>query len=304
MSGLFSRILVAVDGSEPAKIAAAVAARLAREHGGELSLCFCVNWKPLIAQFESIGAVVDPTPTIDAMKERGRRLLAEAAMIAARSGVAARSRTAAGDPAVTIPALAREMASTLIVMGTHDGAGVQRLLVGGTTNAVLRRSSVPVLTVRPGIVLADETRRCFERILVATDGSDRSAGAVETAVALAPADRRELIFCSVAEVERTSVSQAQGAVERALDSARTHGARAQGRVLVGSPGVMLAEAARSAQADLIVLGAHGGGDASRDSLGSVAERIVRTAPLPVLMVHATAKGIASRGATRHEASLV
>jgi nucleotide-binding universal stress UspA family protein len=136
MSGLFSRILVAVDGSEPAKIAAAVAARLAREHGGELSLCFCPNWKPLIAQFESIGAVVDPTPTIDALKERGRQLLTEATAIAARIGVEARSRTAAGDPAITIPALAHELASTLIVMGTHDGAGVQRLLVGSMTNAV------------------------------------------------------------------------------------------------------------------------------------------------------------------------
>jgi len=303
MSGLFSRILVAVDGSEPAIIAAAVGARLAREHGGELSLCFCANWKPLIAQFESIGAVVDPTPTIDALKERGRRLLREATAIAARSGVKALARTAAGDPAVTIPELARETASTLIVMGTHDGAGVQRLLVGSTTNAVLRRSCVPVLTVRPGIVLADETRRCFQRILVATDGSDRSAGAVETAVTLAPEDRRELVFCSVAEAGRTSVGEAQAAVERALDHACAHGARAQGRVLAGSPGVVLPEAAQSARADLIVLGAHGCGEAAHDVLGSVAERIVRTAPLPVLIVRTT-PAIATRAAARQEGSLV
>jgi nucleotide-binding universal stress UspA family protein len=152
-----------------------------------------------------------------------------------------------------------------------------------------------VLTVRPGIVLAAETRRCFERVLVATDGSERSAAAVETAVALAPEDRRELVFCSVAEPDGTSVSAAQAAIERALDRARARGAHAEGRVLTGSPGVVLPEAAQRGHADLIVLGAHGCAEAGRDALGSVAERIVRTAPLPVLMVRTTAADVAADG---------
>jgi nucleotide-binding universal stress UspA family protein len=305
MSGLFSRILVAVDGSEPATVAAAVGARLAREHGGDLRLCFCVNWKPLIAQFESIGSVVDPTPTIEAIKERGRRLLAEAAALAARTGAKASCRCASGDPAVTILALAHEMASTLIVMGTHDGVGFQRLLVGSTTNAVLRRSPIPVLTVRPGIALADESRRCFERVLVATDGSDRSAGAVDAAIALPPEDRRELVFCSVARAGADGIAEAQGAVYRALENARVDRVPAAGCVLTGSPSVALAAVAQRERADLIVLGTHDRAQTDRGSLGSVAERIVRTAPLPVLTVRTAAvRGFETTGVTRHEASLV
>jgi nucleotide-binding universal stress UspA family protein len=308
MSGLFSRILVAVDGSEPSKVATAVAARLAREHGGDLLLCFCVNWKPLIAQFESIGAIVDPTPTIEAMKERGRSVIAEASEIAKRMGVDARSRTAAGDPTTTVLTLAYETGSTLIVMGTHDGAGVQRLLVGSTTTAVLRRSSIPVLMVRPGIALAGEARRCFERVLVATDGSERSAGAVETAITLPPEDRRELIFCSVAAVEPGEASNAmdpQAAVDPALTNARAHGAHAEGRVLMGHPSAALVAAAQREHADLIVLGTHGRAGADRVSLGSVAERIVRTAPLPVMIVRGAANpSLETSGVARPEASMV
>lgn len=286
MSDLFSRILVAVDGSEPAKLAAVVGARLAREHGGGLTFCFSVHWKPLIAQFESIGAIVDPTPTIDAMKERGQKLLAEATEIAAKFAVDARCRALLGEPASNILDLARETASSLIVIGTHDGAGAGRLLIGSTTNAVLRRSPIPVLAVRPGVRLADRARRCFERVLVATDGSEPAEAAVDAALALPAEDRRELVFCSVAEAGLAV--QAQTAVDRALANARVHCAVAQGRVLAGNPSAALAAEAQRKQVDLIVLGTHGRDGADSFALGSIAERIIRTAPLPVMVVRGPA----------------
>jgi nucleotide-binding universal stress UspA family protein len=317
MSGLFSRILAAVDGSEPAKVAVAVAARLAREHGGKLVLSYCANWRPLIAQFESTGSIIDPTPTIDAMKERGAKLLAEAAQIAQRFGVDARCRATQGEPASHILSLARETGSRLIVMGTHDGAGIQRLLIGSTTNAVLRRSTIPVLTVRPGIRIAAETRRCFERVLVATDDSESSAVAIDTALALPPDDRRELLFCSVADVDRVSAAsdfeepllgsrlaaQAQTIVDRALDKARARGIVAEGRVLEGRPGTALIAAAEREYFDLIVLGTHGRRGIDRILLGSVAERVIRTALLPVMIVRTTASTVFGTTAeARHEAA--
>jgi hypothetical protein len=44
---------------------------------------------------------------------------------------------------------------------------------------VLRGSTIPVLTVRPGMKIAGETRRCFERILVGIDDSEPSDAAVK-----------------------------------------------------------------------------------------------------------------------------
>lgn len=319
MSGVFTRILAAIDGSEPSNVAVTVAARLAREHGAQLVLCHCANWEPLIVQLQSIGAIVDPTPTIGAVKERGARVLAEAAGRAREFGVEVQSVVLQGDPPTGISALARETKSGLIVMGTHDGAGMQRLLIGSTTSAVLRRSTLPVLTVRPGIRVAPPVRRSFERILVATDDSALSAVAVETALAFPAEDRRELLFCSVADVDRVSAeidredplagsrlaAQAQTAVERALERARARGIAAQGRVLEGNPGAELVAAAERERVDLIVLGTHGRHGGERIALGSVAERIIRTAPLPVMIV---GSGVRSRddaaASANHQASLV
>ncbi|HTJ25416.1 MAG TPA: universal stress protein [Candidatus Limnocylindria bacterium] len=45
--------------------------------------------------------------------------------------------------------LERELAPDLVVMGTHGRRGLQRLVLGSTTESVLRRSTVPVVVV-PG----------------------------------------------------------------------------------------------------------------------------------------------------------
>lgn len=55
-----------------------------------------------------------------------------------------------GRPSDRILQLAEERSADLIVMGTHGGNFLTRALVGSTTNAVIRRSSCPVLTVLPG----------------------------------------------------------------------------------------------------------------------------------------------------------
>jgi hypothetical protein len=58
MDNVFSRIVVGVDDSEPATAAVAYAARLARDHGGELVLASVINWVSLIAQAGSDGAAI------------------------------------------------------------------------------------------------------------------------------------------------------------------------------------------------------------------------------------------------------
>ena len=61
-------------------------------------------------------------------------------------------------------------------------------------------------------------------------------------------------------------------------------------VLISStPADAIVEYARSAGVDLIVMGTHGRGNASPDTIGSVAERVVRTAPCPVVTVRHVAR---------------
>jgi nucleotide-binding universal stress UspA family protein len=55
----------------------------------------------------------------------------------------------------------------------------------------------------------------------------------------------------------------------------------------GPPAPKLADLARERKIDLIVMGTHGRGALARAILGSVADKVVRTAPCPVLVVHAS-----------------
>lgn len=296
MTSMFSRILVAVDASAPARLAVVLGARLAHEHDGDLLLCHCVDWMPIIAQLEASGAIIDPTPTVDAFNARATSLLTAAAECAARYGIQAKRGIVEGSAQTGILQLAGEQRCGLIVMGAHAGSGFGRLLIGNTTNAVLRASSIPVLTVREGIRIADEGRCCFARIMVATDESEPSVAALETALALPPEDRRELIVCSVADANRPRdradsgspnglvVTQARANADRAVAIAQAQGIAVKSRVIEGDPRVALVAQAAHEDADLIVIGSHGRRGIERLVLGSVAEYVVRTAPLPVLVV--------------------
>ena len=66
--------------------------------------------------------------------------------------------------------------------------------------------------------------------------------------------------------------------------ARLHGMKASTEVLFGNPARCIVTAATTNAADLIVMGTHGHGPVMHVVVGNVAERVVRTAPCPVLTV--------------------
>jgi nucleotide-binding universal stress UspA family protein len=80
----------------------------------------------------------------------------------------------------------------------------------------------------------------------------------------------------------------EAAVQRDLDSMQQHGGESFRTVVTRSSNVSYAitQYAKANAIDLIVVGTHGRGAVSRFLMGSVAERVVRTAPCPVLTVHA------------------
>ena len=65
---------------------------------------------------------------------------------------------------------------------------------------------------------------------------------------------------------------------------RIQGAVVSTEVAVGSPAACIVAAAIEHGVDLIVMGTHGRGPLMHVMLGNVAERVVRTAPCPVLTV--------------------
>ncbi len=295
MRNLFSRILVGVDDSDPSQHAIAFAARLAREHDGQLLVCHSVDWLPIVSNAVSSGAVVDTTPIIDSLKEDGAKLLAQAEATAKRFGVVAERHALEGNAAAGLLQLIVDAGCSLIVMGTHGRRGLGRLYIGSTTEEVLRGSTIPVLTLRSETT-TNEARRCIKRVLVGLDDSEASDAALDVVLNLPAEDRQQVLFYSVVDidtqvgivrsptVEAYEYAQAKNIVDGALASARALGLDARGYAVEGRPDDVIVDAAKEAAADLIVVGSHGRRGIRRFFLGSVAERIVRTATVPVLVV--------------------
>jgi nucleotide-binding universal stress UspA family protein len=295
-TNLFSRIVVGVDASDPSKDAVTYAARLARDHGGRLLLCSAVNWIPVMGDASSAGVITDAQAIIDGLKEEADELLARALDVAKRLGVEAERYDPEGNPPDEILTLAEEHDATLIVMGTHARRGLARMFLGSTTDAVLRGSTIPVLTLRSDPAPGHEADRCLHRVLVAVDDSPPSDAALAAAYALPADDRRDFFVYSVVEIEAPSGLRAAAAyererrheahltIQRAISSARSHGIEIQGCAVDGRPAEVIVDAARVRNVDLIVVGSHGRRGLRRLFLGSVAEHIVRNAAVPTLVI--------------------
>jgi nucleotide-binding universal stress UspA family protein len=85
-------------------------------------------------------------------------------------------------------------------------------------------------------------------------------------------------------IESASRAEARKQVDALVTRARRAGVRATGLIVVGSAYEVIARAARSKRADVLVLGTHGRTGLPRFFLGSVAARVLATAPCPVLTV--------------------
>jgi nucleotide-binding universal stress UspA family protein len=309
VSALFSRILVGVDDSDVSREAVAFAARLAREHDGQLVLAHSVNWAPVVTQMVSSSPILDTRPIVDDLKQQGQTLLDAAMDVALHAGVKAEPHALEGEPAHRLLEYAAESHCTLIVMGTHGRQGLQRVFVGSTTEAVLRASAIPVLTLRAGVTHPEAAGRCFERIVVAIDDSEPSDAALEVACAFPAEDRRYVALCSIAgtavvvgdksyheAVMHDLRAQAERLVDAAEGKARARGVTAEARVAEGNTDEALIAAAKEEKADLIVLGSHGRRGLRRFFIGSVAEGVVRRAPVPVLVIRTAANAPAMASA--------
>ena len=137
----------------------------------------------------------------------------------------------------------------------------------------------------------------YERILVPTDGSPEVDAVLDHAASLAATHDADLHALYVINTAGYAGLPGDGAVgglsammneqgETALDRAAERvGERLTERVLVeGTPSEEIIDYAEEADCDLVVMGTHGRGGIDRLLLGSVAERVVRTSPVPVLTV--------------------
>lgn len=224
----------------------------------------------------------------------------------ARQELATRWKDAAvavgeGDAAAVILGEAAKRKDGAIVLGWRGHGRFSRLLLGSTSRAVLRASAVPVLIVR-------QAPRKIRRAVLGLDGSRAAAKAVRflarcappaggaitvtSVVRPIPTPRHPLLPPNVVAQVKTDVDgenrKARAAAAKDLDKAaailRRSGWRVRVQLRSGAPLAELLRAAKSARADLLVIGARGNSALDAGHLGSVTEGALNRCHIPVLVV--------------------
>lgn len=275
-------VLFPTDDSEAAEAARPVAEAWARRYGATLHV-LRVDIVPPIGDLRFDAVPTEDTRTGNVVE-------------------ALRRFTTAAD---AIRLYAEEVSADLVVIGTHGRSGWKRLSLGSTTEAVLRHSPCPVLTVGPkadpevaGPVLAP---------LAFESASDL---ALETAVALAadlgthvvalhvvePIDIPIPYMMSLPPIREAEIeARVAATLARWTDSVAGDTAPVESDVRYGHAALQIDMTAEDLGAGLVVQASHGRRGVSRWVLGSVAEAVVRRAPCPVLTLRVGARPFAREG---------
>ena len=291
-----SRILVPTDFSATSDAALAHARRLAIQFGARIHLVHAFEDPYARAAFAAEVYAPLPESMRDEMIRKVRQQLVERLTFGAPP-VDGTSEVVTGTTAESIVDYARFIDADLIVMGTHGRRGMAHLLLGSVAERVVRTASCPVLTVRRVPDSAGVTR-----ILVPTDFSANSDEALEYAVMLAGRCGASVQLLHVLDdpfVAEGLAAEAYLAEAPAMRTAMLNNARERlahrtgpsqpgvaitSEVLFGHGARTIAEFAAARGIELIVMGTHGRTGVAHVLIGSVAERLVRTAPCPVLTV--------------------
>jgi len=275
------RILLATDLSPRCDRATDRALMLAREWNATLDVLHVMGTVPVPAEFPWR----QPETPLEAAERRVRRDLVGA------EGLDVNIVITRGDPAPVILEEAKLRDTDLIVTGIARYETLGRALLGTTVDKLLRKTPVPVLVVK------SRPRDMYRNVVVASDFSDHSRLALETALTLLPA--AAVTVFHAAEVAYDGLVDNRDALrESALGHARIEAEsflasipteRKAGRVIetlceYGEPGELLSNYVLDRDVDLLVVGTKGRSAIAGALLGSVAQRLLAVVPADVLAV--------------------
>lgn len=302
---MFKKILVPLDGSRFGEQALPLALTVARRARAELLLVH-KHMPPPPVYPDSVLADDEAMQSRSRSHERSYLALQEKRLAAA--GAASVSSALVDGP--LLDALCEHVARSradLVVMTTHGRGPLSRFWLGSVADGLVRRLTVPLLLVRPReeegeVDLAKD--HLLRHLLIPLDGTPYAEAILEPALALGALMGAEYTLVRVIEpvpvvgldvpgyaaagvdvalADRLQV-QARDYLDRVAGRLRDQGARVQTRVVLNqlAAGAILGEAATLRQ-DAIALETHGRGGLPRLLLGSVTDKVLRGATVPVLV---------------------
>ena len=197
-----------------------------------------------------------------------------------------------GDPEAVIPGLADKEEPSMIVLGTHGGGRLERVIIGSVAEKILRSTRWPALTVGPQVQPLSSKAFPFERILFATDFTVAAANAAIYAVTFAEVFGSKIDVLNVIQddvIEHPDrLFDLQTRFFSALDSLVPECSKEfcepRTYVAVGGAHDKILEHIREHSIDLLVLGIRKTSHLSMEMRTSGAFRIILDAACPVLTI--------------------
>lgn len=297
----YRKILVPLDGSELAERALLPAISLAQAMEAKIILLRIVP--PLI---RDIHAERYRKLALDICKDQARDYLRSTHATLVDTGVEISEKIKVGPVAESILACVQENRVDLIVMSSHGRSGISRWIHGSVAEKVLRHA--PCATLIVPLRARVEPFAC-RGILVPLDGSRLAEQALGPALAIgevanaACGEGAELIALRVVapihlpvesvemvhvfeQIDAAEQSNAQEYLQNLLSKVAGGPVVVKTELLIGPIAESIVDYADSQHVDLIVMCTHGRSGYRRWFFGSVAEKVLRSAPCAMLIIRA------------------
>ncbi|RRJ31417.1 universal stress protein [Halocatena pleomorpha] len=283
---MYENILLPFDGSDGAASILHHTSEIAHRTDATVHILY-------VADTSRDSATVVNGRVVDGLVQQGEKIVDEAAKTLHTLGVTHDTDVVQGNPAPTIVEYAERYGHDLIVLPTHAREGISRYLIGSISEKVVRLSSVPVLTAR---MQPDEQLKFpYKKILLPTDGSTAATRAAAHGLLLAASLDAVVHVLSVVDetevglsvrsvgTEQDSEQVALNAVTDIISEAEEYGiGDTVQHIERGTPVEAIRDCIESNDIHAVVMGTTGKHGTDRILLGSVAEKTVRSAPVPVI----------------------
>jgi len=282
-----ANILVATDFSEVSDRALEYAIGIARRYDSRVFLTHVVS----LDAYRTVAAEVGEV-TIEKLRQSAEREFGYILESGRLRGIPHEVIIEEGTVWPTIEALTRKHNIDLVVVGTHGGGVLKKLVIGSVAEEIFRHARLPVLTVGPAVKSEVPKEEEFKNILFATEfgpGAEREAA---YAFSLAQENGARLTLFNVVpylpEYSTDAVTQKRQQTVRDLQELLPPEAdlwcKPEFLMAIGEPVEEILNLAKKINADLIVMGAKPRKSLAGNVPHTKASRIVTGATCPVLTI--------------------
>ncbi|HMA20055.1 MAG TPA: universal stress protein [Gemmatimonadaceae bacterium] len=297
---MYRNVMVPVDGSPFSREAVLQGLRIASQSGATLRLVR-VGSSSSMMHGGPDGFTIENQRLSELHSNELADLYAIAAECRAHTTVNVTASLQYGPVVDALIGYARRQRVDLIVMRSHTRRGLARVWFGSVADGLIRESGIPVLVVKPpSVATALDGGFRYKKIIVPLDGSPLAEQALQPAVRLARIEGASVtlvrvvapstgtdgaVQSSLGPARAQDVSEARDYLDSLLNASVDHSMPVIRRVIISDdiPGAIL-QAAEGVEADIIAIATHGRSALARARSGSVADRLMREAPISTMIL--------------------